>query len=131
MESIDMLQYPTTVWKLRNFLGLCNVYRLFELILARFASPLNKNIKENAPRLFKLGDTERNIVYVIKKKRITSTILALPRLNGQYTIDSDAYDTEVQCVSLLKQDEKLLKRIRSWLRFIFDAKTHYDTIHKK
>lgn len=48
------------------------------------------------------------------EKLITPPVLALPRLNGQYTINTDVCDTQVECVLLQKQKYNLLKLIGYW-----------------
>lgn len=48
-------------------------------------------------------------VKVLKEKYITLPILALPRADGQYSIDTDDCDTQVWCVLVQKQEDKVLK----------------------
>lgn len=61
-------------------------------------------LKKGEPLRFKLEDTERKTVEAMKEKLTTPPVLALPQLNGQYTIDTDACDTQVGC-ELLQEHE--------------------------
>lgn len=67
---------------------------------------------------------------VVKGKLITPSVLALPRSNVKYTIDSDACDTQVGYDLLQKKDDKILKSIKYWSRSLCDAKRRYDMTHK-
>lgn len=76
--------------KLGSFIGQCNVCCKFVPNFARLASPLNKKKKKGERQGFNLDDTECKAVNVLKKKLINQRVLTLPRLNDQYTIDTDA-----------------------------------------
>lgn len=79
---------------MRPFLGLYNVYRRFVFNISRFTSPMNKKLEKKDPLKQELGDAERMIEDVLKIKLTTLPVLALQRLNGKYTINTDVCDTK-------------------------------------
>lgn len=58
-------------------------------------------------------------------------VLALPRLNGKFTINTDTCDTQVGCVLLQEKEDKVLKPISYGSRSLCDAEIMYDTNHKE
>lgn len=130
-EAIRMLQYTSIVSEMMSFLGFCDVYRRLVPSFVRLASPLKKKPRKEAPRQFKLSNTLRGTMDVLKKELITQPVLALPQLNGHYTIDTDACDSQVACVLLQEQEDKVLKLTGYWSCSFCDVETRYGTTHKE
>lgn len=51
-------------------------------------------------------------------------------MDGHYTIDTEAYDTQVQCVLLQELEDKELKSVGNWSRTMCDVEIRYDTTRK-
>lgn len=66
-----------------------------------------------------------------RKSLLPPPFLALPRLKGQYTIDTDACDSKVGRVLLQQQKSKVLKRIGYWSWTLYDAETRNESTHEK
>lgn len=94
-----------------SFPGLSNIYRQVVPHFARLALQLNKKMNKDEPCQHKLDDAERNAVDMLKEKLINPPVFALPRLNEQYTIHMDAWDTQVECAILRQHEDKVLKSI--------------------
>lgn len=122
-EVIELLQYTTTVSELRLFLGLFIVYRRFVPNFAKLVSPLNKKLKKGETLRFELDDKGRKTVDALKEKLTTLAVLALYRLNGKYTPDKEACDTQAECVLLQEPEDKVLKPTGYWSRLLYDAGT--------
>lgn len=56
-------------------------------------------------------------------------VLALPRLQGSYTVDTDALDFLIGSVLLQKQPDATKKAIVYWSSSYNDGKRPYDTKH--
>ena len=66
------------------------------------------------------------------KKRLTSTpILALPRADGAYVVDTDASDFQVGLVLTQEQPDKTYKPVGYWSRPIEGAEKNYSTTEKE
>lgn len=126
-----MLQFSNTVSQVCSLFGLCNVYCWFVSIFANLALPLNQKLKKRGPQYFRLVDTKRGAVDVLKEKLVTSPISSLQWLHGLYTTVTNSGDILVECVLLQEQKDQLLKQISPWSRSSCDARTRYDgTSHK-
>lgn len=90
-KAVETLQNPTNIYEVQSFLDLCNAYRRFVPSFAQLAAPLNKKLKKKRePSRFELDATERKAVDILEGKRITSPVLALPRGERQYILETDA-----------------------------------------
>lgn len=58
IDSVHVLRYPTTTFKLPSFLRLCSVYCRLVLNFSRMAASLNKQLKKGKPTTFELNDEE-------------------------------------------------------------------------
>lgn len=73
---------------------------------ATVALPLNNKIQKD--QLFNLEPNKNEIIVMtgLQKKLFSLLVLALPYLQGQVTLDTDACDVQVGCVTLQEQSEK-------------------------
>lgn len=78
-----------------------------------------------------LNEVGKKAVGVLKDKLVAPPVLALPQLAGQYTIDTDACDTQIGCVILQEQEDKVSNPTRYWSRSLYETERHYDRTHKK
>ena len=78
---------------MRQFLGLCSYYRRFVKDFSRIAQPLfNLTKKESKPT----WTAEcQNAFDTLKEKLIGPDIMAFPKENGQYFLDTDACDVGI------------------------------------
>lgn len=72
-----------------------------------------------------------DVMDALKIKFTMPPVLALPRLDGYYTIDTDACDAQVGRVQLQKQESKVLKPVGYWSRSDCVAERRYNTTHKE
>lgn len=104
-------QCPTTVSELQSFLSLCNVFCRLVPCFKRLAFPLKEKLRKGELLQLELDTNKRKAVEALKDKLIAPTIVALPRLNGKFTIITDACDIQVGCVLLQEQEYKVLKPV--------------------
>ena len=94
---------PPPRWKkdLRSFLGMCNVYRRFVKDYAEVARPLAAMTSSKRPdRWGTLSDEALGAFEELKRSLTEAPILALPRRDGAYTLDTDASAGQVGAVLL-------------------------------
>lgn len=106
IDAIRRHHYPTIVTELRSFSGLCNVFGRFVPRLPCVAVLLNKNIRKGQLETFD-GSTDDEItaLQTLKARLMKPPVLAVPSLQGPYTVGTDACDKQNRCVFLQKQHD--------------------------
>ena len=95
---------PRDKTELRSFLGLCTYYRRFVRDFSTIARPLHQLTEQN--RKFAWTD-ESEAAFVNLKKALTSPpVLAYPRREGRFVLDTDASDSGIGAVLSQMQDGK-------------------------
>jgi Reverse transcriptase (RNA-dependent DNA polymerase) len=86
-------RHPTTQTELRSFLGLCNVYRRFVKGFAKIAAPLNVILRKGEiPQLGPLSPEQVIAFETLRVSLLNPAILALPRIEGAFPLDTDSSD---------------------------------------
>lgn len=105
-RSVQEIQYSTTRTGARSFLGLCSVYHRFVPGFSKMAAALNKKLrKEELEKFSTLTKAKIHSVNALENAPTNLPMLFLQRANGQYTIHTDASDTQVGCVLLQTQED--------------------------
>lgn len=78
-----------------------------------------------------MDDREVKAVDQLDEKLITPSVLALPHLNGYYTINTDSCYSNVGYVLLQEQRGNELKSVGYWSRSLCEMETRYDITHNK
>lgn len=121
-DAIHDLKTPQTLTDLRSFLGICNVFRRFVPNFPIIAAPLSKKLMKNQPaNLWELVAEELDALAILKEKLILPTILELLRFEGQFTLDTDAYDKQIGCVLVRKQPDSTYRPVEYWLGLLSEA----------
>lgn len=111
--AIPWLKWATFKTKLRSFLRFCNVFRISTSDFWRNAGPLQKKLRNDQHHLFPSPTAdEKNAVKNLKKVLSNLPILALLRASGQYTVDTEAYKSQVRWVLLQQQEDGTFRPIR-------------------
>lgn len=106
------LRKARTVTEMRSFSGLCKIFRRLIPKFARIAAPLNRKLrKDEATKFDHLTEEERKNFETLKSKLIEPSLLALTRVKGRYTFDTDACNEQVLCVLLKEQPEGMKEPI--------------------
>lgn len=133
IKSITVLQYPTTVSKLRSFLRLRIFYRRFVPNFAKIALPLNQKLSKGDPLQISLEEEEINAVGNLKEKLVAPPLLALPQMKSKWA--THCWYWHLQCPSRVRRTtrtkKKSLKLIAYLSRSLCDAERPYDTTHKE
>jgi hypothetical protein len=120
--SLKTAQSPTTQTELRSFLGLCNFFRRFVPKFASISAPLNAILKKGqSPKLGPLTEEQLSSFNALREKLLHPPVLALPRREGRYILDTDASNEQIGCFVLQEQADASTRQIRYWSRNLTSA----------
>lgn len=94
VRAIVEYERPSTVTKLRRFLGMANYYRRFIDDFSGVTSPLSDLLKTKS-KILGWNDAAEEAFAAIKEKLISAPILAPPDFNLEFTLQTDASDVAV------------------------------------
>ena len=128
MKALQDLQPPTSLHQLRHFLGLHNYYRRFIPHCADFLSPLSDQLhkKKNKNELISLNDIQLKAFNEAQQKLATTSLLAHPVPDAQFSLVVDASDTTESAV-LQQQHQRLLQPLAYFSRQLKPAEQCYST----
>ena len=90
VEAVEKWHRPRTIKHVRSFLGTINYYSRFIQNLAEKAMPLQEITKKNAK--FKWGAEQEKAFQSLKKSLTEAPIMAYPKQEGMFILDTDASD---------------------------------------
>ena len=122
VRAVTEWPVPQNLRDLRAFIGLASYYRSFIRGFADLARPLNELTRKGAP--FVWTDRQQRAFEALKCSLTTAPVLAPPRDEGTYVLDSDASEEALGCV-LQQEQEGQLKVIAYASRAVCDAERHY------
>jgi len=107
-HCIDPAGVLVSLWNDCSFLGMCNFYRRFVSDYAQVARPLAAMTTFKTPDRLGTFTLRRGLgAFEELKRRLTEAlIVALPRRQGAYTLDTDASAGQVGAVLLQEQPDQ-------------------------
>jgi len=118
--------------ELKSFLGLCNVYRRFIKDYAHIAKPLSKLTSTKLPHVVPTLDTAQLVALTYLNERLTSTpILALPRRESLFILDTDACAFHFGCNLLHQKPDKSSLPVSFYSRGLIPAEQDYSTTDRE
>jgi len=107
---------------------MCNVYRRFIKDYAHIAKPLTKLTSKKLPNVLTPLDASQMAAFEYLKERLTSTpILALPRREGLFILDTDACAVQFGCTILQQTPDKSILPVGYYSRGLIPAEQNYST----
>jgi hypothetical protein len=95
-HALRTAKTPKAQTELRSFLGLCNVYRRFVAGFAKIAHPLDQLLrKRESPKLGVLTQEQLEAFEKLRQKLLDPPILALPRAEENFSLDTDASNYQI------------------------------------
>lgn len=88
IETVQKIQPPNNVTKLRSFLGLVGYYRQFIRNFSATAQPLNQLLHKDTP--YHWGPKQQEAFEFLKQKLITAPVLAYPDFKRRFILATDA-----------------------------------------
>jgi RNase H-like domain found in reverse transcriptase/Reverse transcriptase (RNA-dependent DNA polymerase) len=129
--TLKNTKHPTTQTELRYFLGLCNVYRRFVRGFAKIEAPLNLLLRKGeTPQLGPLSSEQVTAFDTLCDALLNPPILALPLIEGAFTLDTDASDHQLGCC-LQSQPDGSKRPVGYWSRGLTSAEKNYSTTEKE
>ena len=111
---------------------MCNVYRRFIKAYAHIAKLLTKLTSTKLPHVLPLLDAAQLAAFEYLKERLTSTpILALPRREGLFILDTDACAFQVGCTLLQQQTDASILPFGYYSRDVIPAEQYYFTTDRE
>ena len=93
---------PANLHDVRSFIGLCSYYRRFVPGFAKVAAPLHELMRKHV-RFF-WGPAQEDSFNKLKECLVSAPVLAMPRDDGEYILDTDACDIGLGAVLSQVQD---------------------------
>jgi len=117
---------------LRSVLVMCNVYRRFVMDYAQVARPLAAMTSSKRPdRWGTLSDEALGAFEEFKRRLTEAPILALPRRQETYTLDTDASAGQVGAVLLQEQPDQSTRPLCYWSQSLNSAELNYITTKRE
>ncbi|WVZ76113.1 hypothetical protein U9M48_024115 [Paspalum notatum var. saurae] len=98
IDAIREWPTPTTITRIRSFLGLAGFYRRFVPNFSSIAAPLHELTKKDAP--FSWGDSQEVAFTTLKDKLTHAPLLQLPDFNKVFELECDASGIGIGAVLL-------------------------------
>ena len=102
IEVVQAWPEPTTVTQVWQFLGFASYYRNFIPNFSVIAQPLTKLTKKSVR--FSWDQSCQDAFESLKFKLVTAPVLAYPKAEGQYILDTDASNHAIGAVLSQVQD---------------------------
>ncbi len=122
---------PTTKTEVRSFLGMANYYRRFIENFSKKAAPLNDLLQKNAPDKFDLNDAQQEAFTTLIDEILSPQILALPKKDLPYSVDTDASDYGIGCALFQTDEEGIRRPIGFWSRTLNPAEKNYSATERE
>ena len=134
-NAFEHATFPRNATQVRSFLGASNVYRRFVKNFSGIAKPLNAMLKKDArptwddpkPEVVEAFDT-------LKRKLISPPILALPKKDRPYMIDTDASAYQLGATLLQQQDPSNPKEwvpVGYWSKTLNSAEQNHSATERE
>ena len=134
-KSFEHATFPRNATQVRSFLGAAHVYRRFVKNFSGIAKPLNAMLKKEARPTWDDARPEAVDAFeTLKSKLISPPILALPKKDRPYTIDTDASAYQLGATLLQQQDPSNLKEwvpVGYWSKTLNSAEQNYSATERE
>ena len=132
VAALKEAEHPRTQTELRSFLGLCNVYRRFIRDYTKIAAPLYELLKKGEPtKLGPLSDSAATAFATLVDMVTNPPVLALPRADLPYSIDTDASDYQLGVALFQHLPDGTRQTLGYWSRTLQAAEKNYSTPEKE
>ena len=121
----------TTKTEVRSFLGMANYYRRFIEDFTRKSAPLNELLLKDSPDKFELSPAQTAAFSQLIEEILSPRILALPRKDRPYSVDTDASNYGIGCSLFQLDDEGVRRPIGFWSRTLTAAEKNYSATERE
>ena len=127
IKAVNKWKMPTRVKDVENFLGFANFYRHFIQNFSHTTKPLNKL---KGKKEWKWKEKHQRAFEELKEKITSQPVLALPRREGKFRVETDASGHAIGGV-LSQEQEGKWKPIAFLSRTIQPVERNYEIYDKK
>ena len=132
VDALKTASFPTTKTQLKNFLGMCNVYRRFVKDFAKRAKPLNALTRaEVLPALPKPTQAQEASFEDLRQALLSPPVLALPKANHRMVLNVDACADQLGATLLQEEKDGTLHPVEYWSRGLSPAECNYSTTERE
>jgi len=103
VKAVKEWKTPTKIKEVESFLGFANFYRRFIRNFSHTARPLNKL---KGKKEWKWGEEQQKAFKKLKEKITSQPVLALPKREGNFQIETNASGHTIGAVLSQEQDGK-------------------------
>jgi hypothetical protein len=128
VEAIRNKKLPTTRKGIRRFLGIMNYHRKFIQGYSAIARPLHDLTKDVK---FEWSEKCDEAFNRLKEALVMAPVLALPRDNGKFHLETDASDVATGAVLYQEQEDSSLRPVGYSSKSYNDAEKNYTTYDKE
>ena len=130
--ALEQVRYPQTQTQLRSFLGLCNVYGRLVPHYAKIAHLLNQLSKKRQPiQLEGFDEACENAFHKLKDAILAPPVLALPKMDLPYSVDTDASDYQIGAALFQMHPDAQRKPIGFFSGTLTAAQRNYSVSEKE
>jgi RNase H-like domain found in reverse transcriptase len=123
--AVQKARPPCTKTVLRRFLGMSGFYRKFIPNHAKVSAHLNRVLKADQNETFEPDKAAIDAHSLLKQAIATSPVLALPRSQGSYVLETDASAAQLGVVLLQEQEDGNFRPHGYWSRHCTKAEQNY------
>ncbi|XP_055605869.1 uncharacterized protein LOC129754038 [Uranotaenia lowii] len=129
IRAVIDYERPTTITKLRRFLGIANYYRRFISDFSGITAPLSDLLKTKS-KVLGWSDEAEEAFNAIKERLVTAPILTSPNFDQEFQIQTDASDVAVAGV-LTQTQEGEEKVVAYFSHKLSSAQKNYHACEKE
>ncbi len=129
VEVMQNFPAPTSVTEVRRWLGLSGYYRRFVKDYSKLAHPLTELTKKDVP--FELSPGAQEAMDKIKTALLKQAVLYYPKLDREFTLNTDASKHSISSILSQKDDEGLLRPVAFFSMKLSPAQQVWDINSKE
>lgn len=130
VQQIVNAPYPTTKKELRSFLGLSGYYRRYIPHYSTIAAPLTDLVKKRQPNQLVWEDEHERAFKQLTRGLSTQPVLALPNIENEFILRTDASNKGLGAV-LLQEQDGVKRPIAYASRKLLPREQRYSVIEKE
>uniref|UniRef100_A0A914ELC1 RNA-directed DNA polymerase n=1 Tax=Acrobeloides nanus TaxID=290746 RepID=A0A914ELC1_9BILA len=136
IEKVQKCEVPKTVKQLQGFLGLCTVYRRHIEKHADIAAPLydltkKDDIDPKATIKDKWTQDHQEAFEDLKRRLTTAPVLAAPKFDREFIIDTDASSRGISAILVQKDDQGCEHPVAYASRSLSKAEAKYPSVESE
>jgi hypothetical protein len=122
---------PRKKTEVRSFVAFCSVYRRFVPAFARIDGPLNETLRKEAPEAIDCNPRVRQAFADLKNRMTSAPVLTLPRMEDALVLETDASDSAIGAVLLVRNPDGTEKTAAFLSRSLSGSEKNYSATERE